>query len=261
MPREPSKPKPFTASLAKGLRVLQCFSPVHPELSASEIARLTDLPQPTVWRLCQTLIELGFLIVPRGRRTMRPGIPLLGLGHAVLADLPIAELALPDMRAIAERHEGAVSLGARDGLNMIYLQRCQGSAIVRADLKVGSRVPMATSATGWAYLAGVKAAERDQLLSELAAAHGADWERIEPRLLDALAAFEAHGFIVNEGLMHARINSVAVPVRSPDRSVLLSLSSGGIETHFQQPALARIGADLKSLAAKLGPLLSYRSPE
>lgn len=45
----------FVASLAKGLEVLRCFTPARPELGTSEIARLTGMPQPTVWRLCYTL--------------------------------------------------------------------------------------------------------------------------------------------------------------------------------------------------------------
>jgi hypothetical protein len=37
----------FVAALAKGLEVLQCFSPSTPELGSSEIARMTGMPQPT----------------------------------------------------------------------------------------------------------------------------------------------------------------------------------------------------------------------
>ena len=59
-----------------------------------------------------------------------PGLPVLGLGYAVLAGHPISELARPYMQEIADRHQGAVSLGVRDGLSMMYLQRCQGTLIV-----------------------------------------------------------------------------------------------------------------------------------
>jgi DNA-binding IclR family transcriptional regulator len=229
-----------------------------PELGASEIARMTRMPQPTVWRICHTLIQLGFLVVLPGRQTMRPGIPVLGLGHAVLAGLPIGDLALPDMQSIASRYEGAVSLGARDGLSMIYLQRCQGSAIILADLRVGSRVPMATSATGWAYLAGLETAERNKLMAELSASLGRQWSVIEPRLTTALRQFEKQGYIVNKGSLHARINSVAVPVKSPDGSITLSISSGGISEIFNTEKLVQIGLELKVLAAKLGPLLAYQ---
>jgi DNA-binding IclR family transcriptional regulator len=189
---------------------------------------------------------------------MRPGIPLLGLGHAVLAGLPIGDLALPDMQSIASRYKGAVSLGARDGLSMIYLQRCQGSAIILADLRVGSRVPLATSATGWAYLAGLETAERNKLMAVLSASLGRQWSTIEPKLTTALRQFEKQGYIVNKGSLHARINSVAVPVKSSDGSITLSISSGGISELFNSEKLAEIGSELKVLAVKLGPLPSYQ---
>jgi DNA-binding IclR family transcriptional regulator len=223
----------FVAALAKGLEVLQCFSPSTPELGSSEIARMTGMPQPTVWRLCYTLIELGFLVVVPDRQTMRLGISLLGLGHAVLAGLPIGELALTDMQSMASRHEGAVSPGARDGLSMLFLQRCQGSAIIVADLRVGSRIPIATSATGWAYLAALDTVARNKLISELSASLGKQWSMIEPKLATALGQFAKQGYVVSKGSSNARINAVAVPVKSPDGSVMLS-------------------------AAKLAPLLSYQ---
>ena len=130
---------PNATTLARGMEVLSCFTVATPELGASQIARLTGLPQPTVWRFCHTLIKLGYLDLIPGRQTMRPGVKSLGLGQAVLMGQPIANVALPHMQAIASRHEGAVSLGARDGLNMIYLQRCQGSSIILAALSTAMR--------------------------------------------------------------------------------------------------------------------------
>jgi DNA-binding IclR family transcriptional regulator len=256
--RDSAKDPLFVVALARGMEVLRCFTPATPELGSSQIARMTGLPQTTVWRLCHTLIELGYLVATPDRQAMRPGIPLLGLGQAVLSSQPIADLALPHMQAIASRHEGAVSLGARDGLSMIYLQRCQGSAIVLADLRIGSRVPLATSATGWAYIAGLGKRERKAVLAELRAERRKNWRAIEARLKDALRRYDETGYIVNIGSLHAHINSVAVPVRSTDGLTLLSLSSGGISQVFLAEKLAEIGLELKELAARLAPLLSAR---
>lgn len=248
----------FVTALARGMEVLRCFTTANPELGTSQIARLTGLPQPTVWRLCHTLLELGYLDAIPGRQAMRPGIRLLGLGQAALLGQPIAELALPHMQAIARRNEGAVSLGARDGLSMIYLQRCQGSSIILADLQVGSRVPLATSATGWAYIAGLSPAERKKALDELRAERRENWPEIEAKLLEALNDFETTGYIVNVGSLHARINSVAVPILSPNGGEILSLSSGGISQIFDPGKLAEIGRELKTLAEKLAPLLALQ---
>ncbi len=63
---EAARPRHFVTALARGLDVLGCFTPERPVLGASEIARMLGLPQPTVWRLCFTLIELGHLVFLHG---------------------------------------------------------------------------------------------------------------------------------------------------------------------------------------------------
>ena len=49
----------FVTALSRGLEVLRCFTAERVELGTTEIARLTSMPQPTVWRLCYTLSKLG----------------------------------------------------------------------------------------------------------------------------------------------------------------------------------------------------------
>jgi DNA-binding IclR family transcriptional regulator len=246
----------FVTALARGLDILRCFTPSTPALGTTDIARITNMPQPTVWRLCHTMVQLGFLRSAGDGEKLQPGLPVLGLGYAVLAGHPIGELARPYMQEIADRHQGAVSLGAPDGLSMIYLQRCQGSLIVLPGLRVGSRVPLAYSATGWAYIAGLPASGRRALLAEIRKAEGKAFKAVAERLDLALATFDQTGFIINEGSLHKEINAVAVPVRAEDGSVSLTLSSGGISAIFQRTKLDTIGEELKALAAQLGPVLS-----
>ena len=213
---------------------------------------MTGLPQPTVWRLCHTMTELGFLVQVPDQDRLRPGLPVLALGYAVLASQRIGETAQPYMEAIAKRYQGAVSLGVRDGLNMLYLQRCQGSSIILADLSVGSRVPLAYSATGWAYLVAIPEKDRKQLLGEIRASDRQKWSAIEPSFEASLKEFRKTGYVVNLGSLHPQVNAVAVPVPSQDGSVLLTISSGGINSVFTSKVLHEVGSELKALAEKLG---------
>ena len=68
--------QPLVTALLRGLDVLRCFTEQKKVLGSSEIARLTKLPQPTVWRLCQTLVKAGYLTVEPGAlmaaRSRRP---------------------------------------------------------------------------------------------------------------------------------------------------------------------------------------------
>ena len=246
----------FVTALGRGLDILQCFTPATPELGTSQLARMTGLPQPTVWRLCHTMTELGFLVQTPDQDRLRLGLPVLTLGYAVLASQRIGETAKPYMEAIAKRYQGAVSLGARDGLNMVYLQRCQGSSIILADLSVGSRVPLAYSATGWAYLVAIPERERRLLLAEIRARDRQKWTATEPSFEASLREFKKNGYVVNIGSLHPQVNAVAVPVPAQDGSVLLTISSGGINSVFTSKVLHEVGGELKSLAEKLGRALT-----
>ena len=242
----------FVTALGRGLDILQCFTTANPELGTSQIARMTGLPQPTVWRLCHTMTELGFLVPVADQDRLHLGLPVLTLGYAVLASQRIGEIAKPYMEAIAKRYQGAVSLGVRDGLNMIYLQRCQGSSIILADLSIGSRVPLAYSATGWAYLATVPENERKQLIGEFRVVDRQKWAAIESSFEAALKKYKKTGYIVSLGSLHPQVNAVAVPVPARDGSMLLTVSSGGINSVFMDKVLHEVGSELNALAEKLG---------
>lgn len=247
-----AKDRQFVTALARGLEILQCFSPSRPELGTAEIAEMIHLPQPTVWRLSYTMMKRGFLVYSPQQKKLRLGVPVLGLGYAVAASQPIGELARPYMQVIADQFQGAVSLGARDGLNMIYLQRCQGPSIIFTDFRVGSRVPIGSSSTGWAYLAGLEAEARENLLSEIArSADGPRWTQTEQRFRAALKRYPDEGYIVNKGSLHPQINGVAVPIRFREGGELLSVSAGGISSIFTEKKLRVIGRSLLDLASSL----------
>lgn len=254
----PEKDRQFVTALARGLDVLRCFTRATPALGTADIARLTGLAQPTVWRLCYTLIQEGYLVQADRGGKLRPGISVLGLGQTAIASMPIAELARVDMQMLASRYQCAVSLGMRDGHYMIYLQRMQGSQIILRDLEVGSRVPLSSSATGWAYLAGLPEDEREKAFKELQEIDKQRWPTLWPKIKQSISQYKRTGYIINKGSLHEQINAVAVPILSEDGNMLLSLSAGGISSVFDDETLVKVGNELKRLAARFASALDAK---
>jgi len=91
--REKSGGQPLVTGLLRGLAVLRCFDHGRERLGSSEIARMTGLPQPTVWRLCKTLEHGGYLTADPDGSRFRPGLSILTLGYSALE----AELANGNM--------------------------------------------------------------------------------------------------------------------------------------------------------------------
>jgi DNA-binding IclR family transcriptional regulator len=247
----------FVTALARGIEVLRCFTPERPQLGSTEIAALTGLPQSTVWRLCHTLQRLGVLIPGDDPQRLRPGYGLLALGYAALLKGSVVELAVPAMREVAQRFGVQVSLAARDRDAMVIVARAEGPAILRLDLAVGSSLPIATSALGWAWLAGLAEAERRQAMQRLRRAAGDDWPRCAAAIEAALAQHAREGFVFNLRQFHPDVNAIGVPVVGPGRQRVMALNCGGAVSVATKDRLAGpIAAALKDIAARIAPALA-----
>lgn len=221
----------FVVALQRGLDILRCIRPTDSALGNQDFAERTGLPKATVSRLTYTLSKLGYLVYLEDSGRYRMGVPVLGLGYACLAGLKIRETAQPYMQRLAdEAGDGVmVSLGGRDNLSMIYIACARSAGIVSLQLNVGSRISLARSGMGWAYLSAIDDAERESLLPQLRARVGEErWPHIEKRLKQAAEEIATRGFCANFGDWNVQVNSVAVPFRMPNRDMpVLAFNCGG----------------------------------
>jgi len=257
---EDAKDRQFVTALARGLQILGCFSSDRPELSGSEIAATLRLPQPTVWRLCRTMMKLGYLAAD-GEERMRPALPALRLGYTLLSNMTIGELARPHLQELAEEIGGAAALAVRDGSEMRFVERCEGDSQLLLSLRVGSRVPIATSALGWAYLAGLPPDKREAVIKEVKL-NLQTWKNAESPLRSALKSFERDGFIMNDGVHHPGYVSVAAPVMGRNGLPVFVVNCGAAISAVKPGTLkAKIGPHLRALAALLESVVAFVDPK
>jgi DNA-binding IclR family transcriptional regulator len=238
----------FVTALSRGLEVLRCFTADKTVLGATEIAQMIGLPQPTVWRLCHTLSQTGYL-VPTQDGKLRIGAPVLSLGYAALASLDWLQVVRPHMQQMADRFSAAVALCERHRSGMIYLERCQGKSLLLLNLQVGSRIPIHSTSAGWAYLAALPPEKRDGVLERVRAALGDEWPKHQAHINKGIDHYERRGFVLNPGGLYPGVISVAVPVVSPDGATVMALNCGGSTSLFTPkimdeeigPALVALG--------------------
>jgi DNA-binding IclR family transcriptional regulator len=255
--RSLSKDPSFVTALARGLDILRCFTPEQMDLGTSEIARLVGLPQPTVWRLCRTLTELGYLVRGATPDRLRVGAGVLLLGHAAITRTGICAFATPLMRQLADELGVSISLGQRVGHQIVVVQRVDAPGILRLNLHVGSSLDLAQSSLGWAYLAALEPGARKQLLVELKAEAGRRWSILRRDIENAMADYDQSGLVSNLGISHAEINAIGVPVISQDRQRIMALTCGGAKSvQTRERLLHHVAPALKRLAHTLGPMAS-----
>ncbi|MDR5737582.1 IclR family transcriptional regulator [Caballeronia sp. LZ016] len=239
----------FVVALARGLDILRAFRPGETLLGNRDFVQRTGLPKATVNRLAYTLATLGYLRFDEaaGKYALDTGV--LSLGFALLAGADTLELARPHMRALAREIGAAVSLGCRDGLDMIYLETIRSETALTLGLAPGSRLSMLTSSMGRAYLAAQEPVARKALLEELGKEEGAERAEAAAR---AIGDYARDGCCYSFREWHDDVNAIAAPFRDVRNGRWLVLSSSGPASSMDEAYFRDIiGPKLKALAARL----------
>lgn len=238
----------LATTLIRGLSVLRAFRARDSGLTNGEISRRTGLAKATVSRLSYTLTHLGYLQHDAQRGTYNPGPGLLTLAHSYLAQMDIRAIAHPFMERLAEMPGVTVSLAARDRLNLVTIEAVMADTPVSLRVNIGARAPIAVTALGHAYLAGLKAPVREAVLAEIQADSDAAWPKTEALIRANLTAIAEQGYCMALGEWRAQINGVAVPIRSLEGQEVFAMSCGGPAQLLPKSALAALGQEL--VAAK-----------
>jgi DNA-binding IclR family transcriptional regulator len=189
----------FVVALSRGLDVLRAFHPNDGLLGNQELAARTKLPKPTVSRLTYTLTKLGYLTpVPRFEKyQLAPSA--MALGYAALANMGVRQLSEAFREEVMRETGGAVAIGARDRLSMIYFGQSRNGLTLGVQLDVGSRIPIATTAMGRAYIWALPPEERTTLLRELREHYGSRWPKMRDGIERSGEMVARRGFAVSAG--------------------------------------------------------------
>jgi len=242
----------FVTVLARGLEVLRAFGPDDGMLGNGEIAERTAIPRSTISRLTQTLTALGYLrYLPRYEK-YELGAGVLALGYHRLAASGVREAARPHMQALASAADCAIAMGVPDRLSMIYVEVCHGAGPMILRLGVGSRVPIALTSMGRAYVSSLPDREREVALRRLREADPDGWDDTRRELDEALRQYRSLGFCLSAGAWHHGISSAGVAVALDGGSQVLAFNCGGASHRLTRTVLERrLGPALAEMAERI----------
>ncbi|MBR1222134.1 IclR family transcriptional regulator [Bradyrhizobium sp. U87765 SZCCT0131] len=249
----------FVVALSRGLDVLRAFRPNDGLLGNQEIAARTNLPKPTVSRLTYTLTRLGYLTqVPRFEKyQLTPAA--MALGYAALANLGIRHMSDPFRDKLMRETGGAVAIGARDRLSMIYFGQSRSDLTVGVLLDVGSRVPIATTAMGRAYLLALPDDERTALMQEIRENVGNRWSKVREGIERAGEMIAKHGFAISAGEWHSDIHAAGVALRLNDGTGPYAFNCGAPAFKFSEDRLINdIGPRLVAMVQNIEKAMTGR---
>jgi DNA-binding IclR family transcriptional regulator len=254
------------SALDRGIALLDCFSETRRCLGPTDLSRLTGIPRPSVVRLAATLLARRWLQTEPGGERYMLGPGLVSLGRVYLSGLDVRATARPLMQVLADRFGASVHLAVDDGEALVLIEACRArDAMWTTRLDVGSRIPLATSALGRAWLADCEPAERDARLARLSAGHDpVTWPAVAEGVRAAMAQHARDGWCLSLGEFHRDINSAGVALRGP-RDERMVLNCGGpvflIPPQWLQGEVApALRQEARRLAEAIGGRLAGTTP-
>ena len=246
----------FATTLARGLEVLRCFTPLEPLLGNKEISVRTGLPKPTVSRLTYTLTKLGYLRHNMRMGKYQLGSAVLSIGYPLLASMSIRQIARPFMKELADYANGSVNMGIRDRLNMVYVEACRSGNLTTLP-DIGTSIPIAQSVTGRAFLYACTPPEREAVLNQMKVKEPESLRKYQAAITKSLEDIRSKGYCASNGDLRREVHAVGVPMRrSVDGEIVtfncgvpsFILKKGQLEEDFGP----RLVAMVRNIEAALG---------
>ena len=217
----------FMTSLARGLLVIQSFTPQTPHMTISQLSVKTGLSRAAVRRCLYTLTKLGFAGAEDGSRyALRPR--MLTLSNTYAASSSLSTAAQPILERMSAAHRESFSVATLDGDDIVYIARTTVARVMAVDLHIGSRLPAYCTSMGRVLLAYLPVDQLEQYLARVVlVAHTARTIVSVDKLRLALRNVRRNGYALVDQEYEIGLRSLAVPVYSPAGRVVATINLSG----------------------------------
>ena len=152
---------------------------------------------------------------------------------------------------------GAVAVGGRDRHSMIYFGQSRNGLTLGVQLDVGSRIPIATTAMGRAYIWALPPEERLTLFRELREHYGSRWPKMRDGIERSGEMVAKHGFAISAGDWQTDVAAAGVALKLTDGTGPYAFNCGAPAFRFTEDRLLndigpRLMAMVRNIEAALG---------
>lgn len=153
-------------SLNRGVILLRAIAQGSRKGSVlTELVARTALPRPTIHRVMDQLIDIGWVIRDPVTHRFNLGMELAALGYSAMSRNPIEKKAAPHLAMLAERINQVIYLNVKSGFDSVCIGRYEGNSQIQVGKgMVGMRMPFGMSPSCMAMLARFPEEEIEELI-------------------------------------------------------------------------------------------------
>lgn len=232
----------YNRSLERALKILKAFGPDKPNLSLGQLSEAVALPKPTVFRLCSTLVEHGFLKHDQDLKNYSLGLKLFELGSIVFSSFSLRKIASRHLVNLQSSVSKTVFLAILESDELLYIDKKDDlSNPIRFASEIGKRRPPYYGMLGQVLLSFLPEDEANRLLKKYPPKSSTKKSVIRMQeFKKLLLKIREQGFVIEQEGTLDGITGIAAPIRDFTGSVVAALGVAFITSSEDEEALRKI---------------------
>ncbi len=231
----------------------------------AEIGESLGLKTSTTHRIVTALERHGLIEREHATKRYRLGLALFALGAAAADGTGLRKLCRPALLRVAAETGDTVFLMARSGINVICVDRQEGSYVLDSLTgHVGGQIPMGVGPASQAILAFLPPEEAEAVISANAPLYerynGLDATHVRARL----PLIRSQHFAFDHGELVAGISALAVPILPPGRdavaSIAINMTSARLEPARLDELVNLLRAHIGQIETAINPMEGVAAP-
>lgn len=256
---EPDKPQQGVQSVEVGMTLARCLAGAPEAMTLKQLAAAAGMSPPKAHRYLVSLVRAG--LVERHPATGRYDLGRLALemGLTALGRLDVMELATQALHRVRERLDETVLLAVWGNRGPTVVRWLESSQSVTVNVRLGSVMPLLSSATGRVFLAYLPRAMTAALAKAEGGAPGSRYRTSTQ--IDALAEeVRARGLSHVRGDMLPGVAALGAPVFNHQGEAAAAIVALGIEEAFDDRWEGDVALTLYEESRALSSRLGHRQP-
>jgi IclR family transcriptional regulator, KDG regulon repressor len=242
---------PATA-VERALNILEAAAHRRDGLTNSEISRKLGIPKSSASYILRTLERRGYLRREAESGRYRLGLKILSLGGDAQANLDIAEVALPFMRALVEKIHMTVHLAVLDQGEAVYIEKVEAPGFFKVNTWIGRRMFLHSTSVGKCLLAWLPKHEIETLVKQQGLKKRTPKTITSiTKLITDLERTKTEGYAVDDEENSLGARCLGAPVFDVTGNVVAALGTSGTVTQVDEHNMPRIAEALKDTARRI----------
>lgn len=244
--------------LEKAFELIELLSKSTHGFTMSEIIQILNQPKTSVYRLLNSLTEMGYISKSEENSHYFLSKKLLKIGLGAVGDSNLIEYAIPFMQKLRNCIKESIMLGVLIEDKVVLLEQVLGSYNFAFILRPGTKFNLHSSAPGKLFLSFTNEIDRDYLLKSIEyKVYNKNTISNYEQMKKEIKVILKQGYSLDIEEEMTGVNCVAAPIFNNSGKVIAAIWTSGPSGRLTKEIFAEIAKEIIKTANKISTNLGY----